>query len=97
MPREELPSRRAADVVSFEYEGRTWSATFGWFADGRLGEVFLSAWKDSHLAAMAQEAAILASLALQFGCPLATLKHALAGRDAGPIASALALVAEAQT
>ena len=43
MPREELPSRRAADVVSFDYEGKTWSATFGRFPDGRLGEVFIHA------------------------------------------------------
>jgi hypothetical protein len=41
---------------------------------------------------MAQEAAIVASLALQAGCPLETLRHALDGRAEGPLAAAFAAI-----
>jgi hypothetical protein len=40
----------------------------------------------------AQDAAILAFIALQHGAPAAVICHALAGRDTGPLAAALALV-----
>ena len=89
--REGLPDRRAADVVTFQHGGRTWTATFGQFPDGRVAEVFIDSGKDSPIVDLAKESAILASLALQFGAPLETLRHALAGRDEGPIAAALAL------
>jgi ribonucleoside-diphosphate reductase alpha chain len=41
--------------------------------------------------ALAQDAAIVASLALQFGCPLDTIRHAIArsGDSAGPLAALL--------
>src|ERR1700689_1641417 len=92
MTREALPARRAADVVSFIHEERRWTASFGSFDDGRLAEIFLDAPKESPLADAARESAILASLALQHGCEVETIKHALAARDAGPIGAALALI-----
>ena len=44
---------------------------------------------------LAQDGALAASLALQSGCPLDTLRHALNGREAGPLGVALALIDEA--
>lgn len=41
--RERLPSRRANSSFSFECEGHQYRATAGWFADGRLAEIFLHA------------------------------------------------------
>jgi len=61
------------------------------FADGRLGEIFLDGPQESHVVELAQEAAIIASVALQTGCPLETLRHAFDGRDSGPLGAALAL------
>jgi hypothetical protein len=89
--RERLPDRRAAEFVEFEHGGRHWTATIGRFKDGRLAEVFLHAGKDSPLLNLAQDAAIIASIALQFGAPANVVAHALAGRDAGPLAQALAM------
>jgi hypothetical protein len=40
---------------------------------------------------VARESASVVSLALQSGCSIETLRHALAGRDTGPISSAFAL------
>jgi hypothetical protein len=55
-------------------------------------EVKTAAGQVSPIAEMAAAAAIVASLALQAGCPLATLRHALDGRDVGPLGAALALI-----
>lgn len=90
--RERLLNRRGAELVNFEHGGRRWIATIGRFADGRVSEIFLDAPKASPIADMAAAAAIVASLALQAGCPLATLRHALDGRDVGPLGAALALI-----
>ena len=93
MSRDRLPTRRGADVVTFEHEGRRWTATAGRFDDGRIAELFLDTDKESAVADAARESAILASLALQHGCDVETIRHALDGRDVSPIGAALALFA----
>src|SRR3954447_17785614 len=92
MTRETLHLRRGTDVVTFEHEGRRWTASFGRFADGRLAEIFVDAPRESPIADAARETAIVTSIALQFGAPIETIRHALSGRDAGPIGVALALI-----
>ena len=89
--RNRLPNRRGAYVVSFDHDGRRWTASFGHFDDGSLAELFLDAPKESAIGETARESALLASLALQYGAPLDVLRHALDGRDVGPLAAALAL------
>ena len=91
MTRRHLPNRRSADLVSFNHEGRRWSAAFGYFDDGRLAEIFLDAAKESPLAEAARESVLLVSLALQHNCPVQTIRHALSERDISPIGAALAL------
>jgi hypothetical protein len=64
------------------------------FPDGSVGEVFLNADRaDSLLDVLTSDAAILASLALQYGCPLDAITHALKrdsrGLAASPIGAAL--------
>ncbi len=93
--RERLPNRRGAEIMTFTHGGRRWTATLRRFKDGRPAEIFLDATKESAVAEMAAEVAIVASLALQHGCPLETLRHALDGRDVGPLGAALAIVAGA--
>jgi hypothetical protein len=92
MTRERLPNRRSAEKINFEHGGRKWTLTVGRFADGRVGEIFIHTPKVSAIGELASEAAIVASLALQSGCPLETIRHALDGRDAGPLGAALLLV-----
>ncbi len=93
--RERLSDRRPAEVLEFEHRGRNWTLTVGRFADGRPAEIFLDLPKASDLAEMARESALAASLALQSGCPLETLRHALDRRDVGPLGAALAIISEA--
>jgi len=92
--RERLPNRRAAELVDFEHAGRRWTVCVGRFDDGRIAELFLDAAKASPLVELAQESAIIASLALQSGCAFETLHHALSGRDTGPLGAALAIIGE---
>lgn len=92
MTRKDLPQRRAADVMTFDHEGRRWTASAGRFADGTLAELFLDAPKESPLADAARESAILVSLALQHGCTVEMIRHALDGRDVSPIGAALTIL-----
>jgi hypothetical protein len=93
--RERLPNRRSAEMFDFEHGGRKWTATISRFPDGRVAEIFLDTPKLSAIGEFAAEAAIVASIALQSSCPLETLRHALAGRVAGPLGAALAIIGEA--
>ncbi len=91
MTRERLPNRRGCELIAFEHAGQKWTACAGRFTDGRLAEIFIEGPKDSALLALARDAAILASIALQHG-PLAVIRHALNGRNEGPLAAALDLI-----
>ena len=90
--REHLPDRRGAELVDFEHEGRKWTVTVGRFADGGIAELFIDGSKEAPIVELAQGSAIVASLALQSGCAFETLRHALAGRNAGPLGAALVLI-----
>lgn len=95
--RKQLPQRRAAETISFELDGLNYVGTAGRFADASPAEIFLNFSKlDSGLDANARDAAIAASLALQYGCPVETLQHALArkpdGSAMGPLGKFLDLL-----
>ena len=95
--RQRLPNRRGSVTFTLEAGGLHFTATISRFDDGSLGEVFLQNHKaDSTAGIMASDAAIAASLALQFGCPLETLRRALCrdarGKATGPLGRALDLL-----
>jgi len=92
--RERLPNRRSAETSAFERDNLKFQMTVGRYPDDRAGELFLSSEHgNSLLDVLAHDAAILASLALQFGCPLETIRHAVTrdsqGVSASPIGEAL--------
>jgi hypothetical protein len=89
-----LPNRRPAETIAFERDGAHYQMSIGYFADGRPGELFLNADRaNSLLDFLTSDAAILASIALQYGAPLDELRHALKrdsrGEPTSPIGSAL--------
>jgi hypothetical protein len=92
MTRARLPDRRDCELIDFAHGGRKWTACVGRFGDGRPAEIFIEGPKDSPLLALARDAAILCSIALQFGAPLDVIRHALDGRETGPLAKALGLI-----
>jgi hypothetical protein len=94
LARNRLPNRRASQNIAFERDNLKYHMTIGLYPDGRVGELFLNAeHSNSLLDVMTHDAAILASLALQYGCPLDVITHALKrdghGVAASPIGAAL--------
>jgi hypothetical protein len=96
-PRESLPNRRSHWLYRFECDGQTYTGGVGRLPDGRIAEVFINGAKVGTAAeTSAQDAAIVASLALQHGCPVETIRHALArgGGSGGPLVTLLNHVIE---
>ena len=94
-PRQRLRNRRPHWLYRFESGGQMYTGGIGRFDDGRIAEIFINGAKVGSAAeANAQDAAIVASLALQHGCPIETIRHALArsGGAAGPLATFLGKV-----
>ena len=92
--REKLPNRRMRTPIQFEHGGHRFTGGAGHYPDGRVGEVFLSGNKpNSPRDIEVKDAAIAASLALQYGCPMAVLRHAVLrddeGKAAGPLGQLL--------
>ncbi|MEH2521560.1 hypothetical protein V1279_007133 [Bradyrhizobium sp. AZCC 1610] len=96
--RERHLNRRASETLAYELGGTSFTMTIGFYPDGRVGEVFLNADRaNSLLDFLMSDAAILASLALQYGAPLDEIRHALKrdirGTAASPIGAALDRIA----
>jgi len=73
-------------------------ATISCFDDGALAEIFLTNGKvNSQADTAARDSAVIASIALQHGVPIETLRRALLrdsqGRASGPLGVALDLIA----
>ena len=97
--RQRLPNRRGHELLDFEHGGIRYTAGAGRFENGRLAEIFLSAGKrGTAVDVNARDAAVAASLLLQHGCHVDTLRRALTrnsdGSASGPLARALDLLAE---
>lgn len=89
MAREKLPNRRSTENFEFIHPASSgaeiiYSASVGYYGDGRVGEVFLSSGRtgtDVDLAT--RDSAIAFSLALQFGCPMDVIAPAFLRREDG--------------
>lgn len=99
MPREKLPNRRRRTPIEFEFNGHVYKGGAGHYAGGDIGEVFLSAGKTgTALAIQISDAAVAASLALQYGCPVEVLRKAFLREEdgikpAGPMAKMFDILA----
>jgi hypothetical protein len=92
LARRRLANRREHELLTFEHAGIAYTAGVGRFDDGTLAEVFLATAKHgTSLDVNARDAAISASLLLQFGCPSETLRHALTRNADGSPGGALAM------
>ena len=110
--RSRLPPRSASETFRFELGGLHYHATISRFhyhatisrftEGGRVAEIFLSNYRSGSQAdANARDAAVAASLAFQYGCPLEVLRGALLrdmqGSPATPLGMALDIVAQHET
>lgn len=84
MTRMRLPNRRAQTTVGLAFDGARYEISFGRFDSGAPAEVFIDSMKPgSGMHALAHDAAVLISLALQHGVSLPVLRHALAREENG--------------
>jgi hypothetical protein len=92
--RRRLPDRRQAETFDVEVGGLKYTATVGRYLDGTIGELFLNNHKSNSAAdTNARDAAIVFSIAIQFGADIDTIRKALCrdhqGRASGPLGAAL--------
>jgi hypothetical protein len=89
--RRRLDNRRGHELVTFRHDHIEFTAGIGRFPDGELAEIFLNAPSKIGTAidVVARDAAVLASLALQHGCPADTLRRALMRNVNGTASGAL--------
>lgn len=88
--REALPNRREIETFRFEHAGIKHHCSFSLYEDGRPSEVFIDAGKvNTGIQNVMRDGAIIISLALQHGCPVETLRHAMTRTDGNEPASAL--------
>jgi hypothetical protein len=88
--RERLPNRRECESFEFRYAGMAFICSAGFYPDGRIAEIFLSSHKPgSPIEAIARDAAVTVSIALQFGVPIETIHSALTKDHDGSAATVL--------
>ena len=96
--RERLPTRHLCESFAFEHGGMKYTASVARYSDGRLAEIFISNHKSgSDADAAAKDSAVVASIALQNGVPVETIRNALLrdarGIPSSPLGAALDLIA----
>jgi hypothetical protein len=97
--RRRLPQRRLHQLVDFQHAGYRYTAGVGFFETGELGEIFINVpgRSGSAIEAVARDAAILASICLQYGASAEVIRRALTrngdGSASGPLGAALDLLA----
>jgi hypothetical protein len=92
-----LPQRRPCTTVELTHGNhRTrFYVTLGYYPNGSVGEVFVSGPKaGSHLEAVARDAAVILSLAIQYGVPIAAIRSAITREPDGQAASIIGQVVD---
>ncbi|UPT91426.1 hypothetical protein HAP41_0000022365 [Bradyrhizobium barranii subsp. apii] len=97
--RRRLLNRRPSETFGFRWRDMNYTATTSRFPDGRLAEIFLSGGKiNTDSDAIARDGGVIASIALQYGAEVATVRGALLrdgrGAAASPLGAALDQIAE---
>lgn len=94
--RTRFPNARVGDAFVFDHDGLSYHAVINRFEDGTPGEIFIDAGRVGSTAhTLGKEAAVLFSLARQYGAPMeiirAALPHLADDSPAGPMDLALSL------
>ena len=93
-----LPNRRAAETFQVQHalpggKSQTVTVTVGFYECGHIGEVFVSDPKvGSSMEAIARDAAVLLSIAIQHRVPLDTMRHAITREQDGSPSSIIGAV-----
>lgn len=93
-----LQNRRLCETFNFQCNALNYTASIARFPDGRLAEVFVSNAKAGSASdAAAKDAAVVCSIALQYGVPLDVIRKSLMrdprGVASSPLGTALDIIA----
>lgn len=97
-----LPDRRVHETFAFEHWGRQFVIGLGRATPQSLpSEVFINSGKSGEqMETLARDSAVLLSLALQYGVPLESMRHAITrnvdGSPSGPMGKLLDLMQQEQ-
>jgi hypothetical protein len=96
MTRVRLDNRREHEVVEIEHSGFRFIAGGGRYPSGRLSELFIDSPKrDSLLAVVLQDSAILVSILLPYGASAHEIRRSLS--PTGPVGAILDKIEEARS
>ena len=88
--RNALPPRRLAETITITHWNQPVTVTVGFYADGSPGEVFIESGKSGgDAAAIARDAGVTISLALQHGVGIEAIQHAVTRDSSGAPSSIL--------
>jgi hypothetical protein len=76
--RRTLPHRRASETFDLRFWNQSFTVSVGFYPDNLLGEVFIDSHKTGgDVEAIARDAAVVISLALQHGVAVESIQHAV--------------------
>ena len=91
-----MPQRRCSETRSLSFRNRTLTLTVGFYPTGEIGEIFTDVARSGEdLAAIARDASIVLSLALQHGITAESIRHAVTRNGSGEAASIVGVIADA--
>jgi hypothetical protein len=98
MNRRILPQRRASETFNLRFWNHQFAVTVGHYEDGTPGEIFIDGGKTGqHIQSTARDAAVVLSLALQYGATFDTIQHAITRSDDGSATSILGAIVDKLT
>lgn len=95
--RKTMPARRRSETFTMRFGNMNalFAVTIGHYADGSVGEVFISGAKTgSEIEAVTRDGAILLSLAIQHGADLKIVQHALTREGSGKASTIIGAVVD---
>lgn len=101
MTRERLKERRPNTTTMIEFGGEKYTVSTGYYPDGRVGEIFIDRVKNKTsgklgfaLDGICRDAAVLMSMALQFGTSIETISNAVTRDDDGTPATIIGAICD---
>jgi hypothetical protein len=95
MSRRILPQRRTSENFHVRFWNQDFNVTAGRYPDGAIGKIFIDGGKSGQdVQSTARDAAILLSLALQFGATVETIRHAVTRAGNGEAASMMGAIVD---
>ena len=95
MIRRTLPQCRASETFDLRFWNQNFTVSIGRYPDGMIGEVFIDGGKTGQdIQSTARDAAVVISLALQYGVAVESVRHAITRNSDGSPSSLLGAVVD---